>query len=1254
MSSLPLELHQVLEEEYVSMYGPLPRGRVDYAAEDILDAVWARAVLHECGPEADVKSEPEAVAQFLSAIVTDDAAAEKNLEMLERSRALTPRGRHFIDHYDEYAKSLRDEGGDVAVRELRRAICDDALSGAVRTRSDQRLESIYQQIHKRGEKSPRTALCVSGGGIRSATFALGVMQGLASAGMLQKFDYLSTVSGGGYIGGWLSSWMRRHPEGASGVARDLREADTAIVARPKSVTPDGEVLPSVDKAPPAHKINPEPKPLRHLRAYSNYLSPRLGLFSGDTWAMASLYIRNLLLNLLVLVPLLAFVLAFPRMFSAVLEFSRDLDHRHVFQPSVWAYVAAGFAIAGFAYLGYKRPVAQGDRAQRKWRAVTTDGRFLAFCVLPLTLSGVSLAVFWARVQQHPGLLGEAAPQRAMWLALGGMTVIPYLLYYGRFWATLPAERRTSFSGSGRSAQLLKQACELFAALVAMGSAIALLTLIAKKVFAEPLRPVPVTDAVEPLLRVGMATLPQAQLYVCLAVPLILLVYFVQASIFVGISSLFNEDSDREWWGRAGGWLLLSAVFLAVFNLISVFGPIAFYYAPAIVASIGGVAGIASALLGFSDKTPANQKEKEDAGMTAKAGNAASVLVVPLFVVALLAGISLGTTWLIQEIDSNYLKDKIISADAFAEKSLYNAQYEVKQPITTPSGIVQATHKTAAVPVTSLEALRAAAHLQTVQTTNAGQCAAIALIALAALGLSRLIGVNKFSMHALYRNRLIRGYLGASRYNRDADRFTGFDENDNLQMWELRPEVLWAWSFIDVEGFVRAMKTRDTTFTKHLWDDCLHKKTRRKLETTLKIDGVALDALVQNLNEIIVNGSLATEFAVPDWCTTDDDKQIGYSRAIRNRAVLDANTAGWIKPMTPPLDAKDAPDPNFRRPPLHVVNTALNCTSGENLAWQQRMAESFTVSPYHSGSLFLGYRGSKEYGGDDGISLGTAVTISGAAASPNMGYHSSPTMAFLLTFFNIRLGAWLGNPGPDGRKSYMKGHPRSGIVQFFAELTGNSTDRSKWVYLSDGGHFENLGLYEMVLRRCHTIVLSDAGADPTYNFEDLGNAIRKIRTDLGVPIDISRIAEAPRGANGEPVDGRYLAVGKIRYSAVDKNGKDGTLIYIKPGIFKDPDVPVDVYNYAQQSRDFPHESTGDQFFSESQFESYRALGRHAVAQLFGGGDGAPWELAADPRLPIKRSDLKGLFGDSPVVPQLPAEPKLQLRPNDAARRRHPIG
>ena len=119
-------------------------------------------------------------------------------------------------------------------------------------------------------------------------------------------------------------------------------------------------------------------------------------------------------------------------------------------------------------------------------------------------------------------------------------------------------------------------------------------------------------------------------------------------------------------------------------------------------------------------------------------------------------------------------------------------------------------------------------------------------------------------------------------------------------------------------------------------------------------------------------------------------------------------------------------------PLHMINIALNLVKGDNLAWQQRKAQSFTISPLHSGSWNLGYRRSEEYGANryigQPLSLGTALAISGAAASPNMGYHSSSAVTFLLALFNIRLGWWLGNPGPAGMTTTIKPHPRSRSVR----------------------------------------------------------------------------------------------------------------------------------------------------------------------------------------------------------------------------------
>jgi hypothetical protein len=227
----------------------------------------------------------------------------------------------------------------------------------------------------------------------------------------------------------------------------------------------------------------------------------------------------------------------------------------------------------------------------------------------------------------------------------------------------------------------------------------------------------------------------------------------------------------------------------------------------------------------------------------------------------------------------------------------------------------------------------------------------------------------------------------------------------------------------------------------------------------------------------------------------------------------------------------------------------------------------------------------------------------------MGYHSSPLVTFILTLLNVRLGAWLGNPGQAGNHTFQLGYPESSVQPIIDEGFGLTNDRSPYVYLSDGGHFENLGLYEMVLRRCHFIVVSDAGQDPECSFADLGEAVRKIRIDFGIPIEFEQMTIYPRGAidalKSADQKGHNSAIGRIRYSAVDPdvNGKkapDGIIIYIKPACYGEE--PRDIYEYFKRSETFPHESTADQFFSESQFESYRMLGAHTMEKLCTDCDG----------------------------------------------------
>jgi hypothetical protein len=364
-------------------------------------------------------------------------------------------------------------------------------------------------------------------------------------------------------------------------------------------------------------------------------------------------------------------------------------------------------------------------------------------------------------------------------------------------------------------------------------------------------------------------------------------------------------------------------------------------------------------------------------------------------------------------------------------------------------------------------------------------------------------------------------------------------------------------------------------------------------------------------------------------------------------------------------------------PLPILNGTLNLVSTRDLAWQERKAESFPMTPLRCGFdtwieqrnleknyasdrklrkaddiTKFAYRPTEKYGYiDKGLYVGTAMSISGAAASPNMGYHSVPSLALLMTFFNVRLGFWAGNPR--NSKTWTHPGPKVGLGQLLRELFGLTNDNARYVYLSDGGHFENLGVYELVKRRCKYIVACDAGADPNYAFDDLGNAIRKCREDIGVEIEVDTAPLIPKsdGANGDKSGKKqttqHCVVGTIHYDMADPEGGKGVFVYIKASLTGDE--PADVLNYQTCHATFPHQSTADQWFSESQFESYRRLGQHIVETLFAGReskarDGQLISVSASDRLrglsttKLFKELQKKWPGDAPKRNRKPASPK----------------
>jgi hypothetical protein len=291
-------------------------------------------------------------------------------------------------------------------------------------------------------------------------------------------------------------------------------------------------------------------------------------------------------------------------------------------------------------------------------------------------------------------------------------------------------------------------------------------------------------------------------------------------------------------------------------------------------------------------------------------------------------------------------------------------------------------------------------------------------------------------------------------------------------------------------------------------------------------------------------------------------------------------------------------------PYHLVNTALNVQGTHEPELQGRGCDFFVFSPKWAGSFATGYRPTQtiERANSD-LNLGTSLAISGAAASPYMGVFSSKLRAFLLTLLNVRLDYWLQNPrfGPNPEamritRAVSRLAYRVGPLYLLLELLGVLRASSRNVNLSDGGHIENLALYELLRRRTKFIVCCDAGCDPLLENSSLGMVTAYARMDQGIQIDwtgLERIKLRPDGTSAA-----QWAVGRILYGdAAEK----GWILFVKSSVCGDE--PPDITAYRAKHPTFPHESTGDQFFDEDQFEAYRALGYHIADKLvaIGGSD-----------------------------------------------------
>jgi hypothetical protein len=902
----------------------------------------------------------------------------------------------------------------------------------------EKILDVYQALNA----DDRWALCLSGGGIRSAAFALGILQRIAALEVTSKhkgdkagpaltqFEYLSTVSGGGYIGSWLSAWLCRN--------RKLRVADPVVSALNERYSV-GQV-----------RDHEEAEPVSNLRRNSHFLAPSFSSISPDLWSDVAGVLRNLFLNWILLVPpmILAVLVTKALSFAVIDAHKITTDNTSgwflglMIVPTLCFLASLSFSVA--------------NRPARGWINVSQP-RFLV-CDLAPFLIGAALLVFVLQSEYGLSVLTKVTDNLGVkfdqeikgaqfYTAVIIRGAVLGALFYLASWVL--ARGWTYIFGKSAQQPLAKRPkhprIDLFAWCVA-GATFGLLSAAGLALlwhFSPP-----------------GADATAARFACALGLPWIVMARIVADVIYISFAEFLSEvDVGLEFQARSSGLFTLAYIgWLLWFGLVLGAPPavewIKTQLGSATIPSLatgGGISGLLSVILGASSKTKAAAEQVS--GIRQYLGlNTIAAIAAAIFAAILVALLSIGWDAAFRTFESD------------------------------PNG-----------------------HMPWAVVLLAG-VAAILLITAASLVLS----INRYSLHSIYRNRLVRAFLGASRHEKDRDKtknaFTDFDSSDSPYLHEL------------------------------------------------------------------------------------------WEHGVEPRG------ANWK--------------------PFHVINAALNLVSSKNLAWQERMAAPFTFSPLHCGSgsaVFSDgayrttYATAKQphpYGGPPlGLTLGTTMAISGAAVSPSMGYNSSPGVAFLMALFNVRLGWWLANPRGDN-PDYAKAKPPFALRPFFMEMFGLTSETERWVYLTDGGHFENLGLYEMVRRRCRVIVVSDAGCDPDYSFEDLGNALRKIWIDLGVRIDLhgldllkKRFTERPSPAK----EGPYWAVGDILYSEADGGqSQDGLLLYFKSGLHGTE--PMGVLSYAIAHATFPHETTLNQFFSESQFESYRMLGYEIAERAFESGGGLSVDAA----------------------------------------------
>lgn len=933
-------------------------------------------------------------------------------------------------------------------------------------------ERLVQQ-RQRALDHNLVGLAFSGGGVRSGSFAVGFLQGLARLNLLKRIDLLSTVSGGGYAGSFVSAWLRREgdPTNVEDQLDDRRQANSRA---------DRHWMRK------GLNVDEEPEPIHHLREYSSYMTPRSGILTADTWSIFTIYLRNISINLTMVLPaIFALVLAARLLLWAYAGIDQLVDWK-ITEGTPWysdPKILLSALLAISASILTIRAFSINARAVRRIRDEDAGLPPLVTEPIPSTSKMIRLFVF-------PLLTAAVLGTMAFRL------VLPQMLDFGVWLLNLLRDTPAGdllgdvvqTSGEMAYPSFFSLPSVLFHAIVLGLSSGLMMSMLywsdRKRLAGRP-------EFVRRYLYIWCSAMAGAMSGVLLALTeqllkpwfdhpevmmtaapaLALGIVGVALTILVALLSRGISPREREWWARLSALTLFTVVSWLILMASIWYVPAGLIYLNSIYVTTGAaltwlVATVWGVLAGRSPLTSNGS------------GNSRLEWIVRLapsvFLIGLLAIISLAAA-----AGFNTNPELRLAGQGQAE-ALLNVKIFFR-------GIIGANARWTLLMMLGLFYF--------------------------SYKFARQVDVNLFSLHEMYANRLVRCYLGASRAK---------------------------------ERWVRRWRQHD-----------------RSANGGASTQSGTLNTTADGF----------TDARCPDPFTGFDPND--------DLGLVDLRV-GWQGSYSAP----------YLGPHL-IVNAALNTVAGEELAYRDRKCESFVLTPLDCGSRSTGYRPLTSASAKH-MTLGRAMSISGAAIDPNMSFHQSAPMTAMLTLFNARLGWWLQNPKYP-RPGGLPWAARSPYFNYLLwdELFGQTSSDGEYIHLSDGGHFENLGVYELIRRRCRFIIALDAGEDSSAVDGNLANLIRLIRIDFGVRVTLDA---APLTESGpEKQAKQHCVIGEIHYEDVDPGAEPGLLIYVK--ISMTGDESPDLLQYAATTP-FPHHPTfPDQFFDEAQFESYRALGSHIARSVF---------------------------------------------------------